>query len=259
MPTLNEGASSVTSIGAAVRGLKHYDVSAMYRPELPLFFPMPHVQVDPVPGLSSEEVRSDTEISVAANIWTLPEHSGSHVDAPYHFFAGGKAIHEIPVDALFFRPFKKFDLSAEDLQPGEPVSREQLIAAAELHGFALEPGDVAVIDFGWDRYLPGGEADKDPSWWGSNEPGLTDDACEYLAKAEVSAVACDTSACDFSLVNGQLSAGTGHTRWFLPQGILIVEGLTRLSGVAATGMFVALPLKLQNGTGSPLRVLLLTE
>ena len=254
MTTANKSAVPLHEIETAVRQLRHHDVSPMYRPELPLFFPMPHVQVQTI-----SEHNTDADLSVAANTWTLPEHSGSHVDAPYHFSPGGKAIHELPIDALFFQPFKKFDLTADDPQPGEPVCLQQLLAAAERGGISLESGDVAIIDFGWDRHLPGGEAGKDESWWGLNEPGLADDACEYLANSGVSAVACDTSACDFSIRNGEMSGGSGHTRWFLPQGILIVEGLTGLSEVSAAGIFVALPLKLENGTGSPLRVLLLTE
>jgi kynurenine formamidase len=247
-------ASTLADLKSTVRGLRHHDVSPTYAPDLPLFFPMPHIEVRNI-----AERAPDASVSVAANMWTLSEHSGSHVDAPYHFIRDGYSIDELPVDTLFFRTFKKFNLTPEDPQPGEPVTRDQLVAAGARAGFSLEPGDVAIIEFGWDRYLPGGSAGKDGTWWGLNEPGLTDDACEYLATAGVAAVACDTSACDFSIRDGEMSAGTGHTQWFLPRGILIVEGLTALAGVPAKGIFVALPLKLQKGTGSPLRVMLLTE
>ena len=40
---------------------------------------------------------------------------------------------------------------------------------------------------------------------------------------------------------------------------MIVEGLKGLAGVPTSGLFLALPLKLAGGTGSPLRVLLLTS
>ena len=55
----------------------------------------------------------------------------------------------------------------------------------------------------------------------------------------------------------QIGHGPGHSSWFLPRGILIVEGLRGLANVAATGLIVAIPLKIKGGTGSPLRVLLL--
>jgi kynurenine formamidase len=38
-----------------------------------------------------------------------------------------------------------------------------------------------------------------------------------------------------------------------------VEGLRGLAKVPATGLFVALPLRIAGGTGSPVRVLLLYE
>ena len=130
------------------------------------------------------------------------------------------------------------------------------LSAAGLD-FVLEPGDVAIVEMGWDRHWPGGSAGAAPGFWGHNEPGLTDDACRYLAEAGVSAVASDTAGCDVPCVDGDIGVGHGHGSWFLPRGILIVEGLRGLAEVAATGLFLALPLKIRGGTGSPLRVLLL--
>lgn len=254
MKTSRSSGVSLSRIGDDVRQLKTHDVSPAYRPGLPLFFAMPKVQVH-----SIAERAPDADAGVSAHVWELPEHSGSHVDAPSHFVSGGASIDDLPADVLFFRPFKKFDVSVDEPRPGEPVSREKLVAAAERGGFMLEGGDVAIVDFGWDRYLPGGSAGKDDEWWGLNEPGLSADACEYLATAGVRAVACDTSACDMSFRDGQITGAAGHSEWFLPNGILIVEGLVGLSAVPPAGMFVALPLKLDKGTGSPLRVLLLTE
>ena len=60
-------------------------------------------------------------------------------------------------------------------------------------------------------------------------------------------------------INAEMSGAHGHASAFLPRGILIVEGLTGLGRVPATGLFLALPLKIADGTGSPLRVVLLTE
>jgi arylformamidase len=51
----------------------------------------------------------------------------------------------------------------------------------------------------------------------------------------------------------------GHVHCFLPRGILILEGLHGLAAVPPTGLLVALPLKIADGTGSPVRVVLLTE
>lgn len=242
---------SLREIGETVRKVRAHDVSPTFGPDMATFFPNPSPRVSAFAQHSTH--------GVAANVWEIHEHSGSHVDAPFHFVPDGLTIDALPHDALFFLPFKKFDLTPYDPQPGEPVDLGQLMDAAERGGFSLEDGDVAVLDFGWDRYLPGGTDAREPGWWGRNEPGLSDDACGYLAAAGISAVACDTSACDLSLRDGEFLGGAGHPHFFLPNGILIVEGLRGLAEVPATGLFVALPLKLAEGTASPLRVLLLTE
>jgi kynurenine formamidase len=195
----------------------------------------------------------------AANLLELAEHVGTHVDAPYHFDSNGLTVDELPADLLLLRPFKKFDLAAKAYQPGELVELEDLIEAAERAGFSLEDGDVAVLDLGWDRYLPGGPDERDGAWWGRNQPGLSEAACEYLATAGIAAVACDTAACDVACRDGEILSAHGHAQHFLPNGILIVEGLHGLGAVPASGLFLALPLKVLRGTGSPVRVLLLTE
>jgi kynurenine formamidase len=45
----------------------------------------------------------------------------------------------------------------------------------------------------------------------------------------------------------------------LPRGIPIIEGLVGFATAPATGLFIALSLKITRGSGSPLRVLLLGE
>jgi arylformamidase len=251
MSTPGSEQMSLAELGAAVRGLRLHDVSPTVDPDLPRFFATPSFMIHPVAEHATD--------GAAANVLELHEHIGSHVDAPFHFDPNGLAMDAMPPDVLFFQPFKKFDLTTDDPQPGEPVDVDQLVAAADRGGFALEDGDVAVLEFGWDRYLPGGQDERDPSWWGGNEPGLTAPACEHLAAAGISAVACDTAACDVSLRDAEILGAPGHAGSFLPKGILIVEGLRGLAEVPTAGLFVALPLKIAQATGSPLRVLMLTE
>ena len=242
---------SLAALSAAVRELRIHDVSPTLGPQTPMFFAHPAPRVTPMTDHATH--------GVATNVLEVHEHAGTHVDAPFHFDPNGLTIDAVPAEALFLRPFKKFDVSIDDPQPGEPVEVGQLIAAAERAGIVLEDGDVAIVEFGWDRYLPGRPDAPDPSWWGSNQPGLSEAACDYLATAGISAVASDTPACDVSVRDGEMVAGFGHSTYFLPNGILIVEGLCGLAAVPTTGLLAALPLKVAGGTGSPLRVLLLTS
>jgi kynurenine formamidase len=246
-----ETASAVGALLGGLSGLHVYDVSPTIAPDMQLWFMHAPPAIVPLTTHENE--------GVAANQLTLTEHTGAHVDAPFHFSATGATIAEVPVDALLLRPYCKYDLSADEHQAGELIGLEHLKAAEARAGFALQPGDVAILEMGWDRNLPGGAAGREPGWWGRNEPGLSEEACEYLADSGVSAVACDTAACDIAVRDGDISGAHGHVHAFLPRDILIVEGLTGLAAAPATGLFLALPLKIAGGSGSPARVVLLAE
>jgi arylformamidase len=241
----------IAEILAAKDRLSVFDVSPVIDSQLPVFFLHPAPAVTPATTHEKE--------GVAVNMLSLSEHTGTHVDAPFHFAADGQTIDQIAVDALMLRPYCKYDLTGGDYQPGDLIGVADLEAAAEAGGFSPGPGDIAIIEVGWDRNLPGGDAGRDDGWWGRNQPGLSPEACDHLASLGVSAVACDTAACDIALADGEIKGAHGHTQAFLPAGILIVEGLTGLAAAPATGLFLALPLRIAGGTGSPLRIMLLAE
>jgi kynurenine formamidase len=250
MVPVNSTSDALKSIVTLIGGLTVHDVSPTIGPDLPVWFMYEAARITPLFG--------HAEAGAAANNITLCEHTGTHIDAPFHFDAAGKTIDEVAPDALLLRPYKKFDLTALELQPGDLVTAQTLGETADAAGFTLERGDVAVIDCGWDRYLPGGTHAKEPSWWGRNQPGLAEDACAMLLESGVVAVASDTAACDVAARDGEIISGHGHASAFLPNGVLIVEGLRGLAGVPNAGLLLALPLKIQGGTGSPVRVLLLS-
>lgn len=251
MVQTTDTASALNAITAALGRVTVHDVSPVIDDDLPVWFMYEQPKVTPI-------VRHD-QGGAAVNTLSINEHTGTHVDAPFHFAADGPPMAEVPVDSLLLRPFCKYELSGNDHQAGDLVGLEHLKAAEARGGFSLQPGDVAIIEMGWDRYLPGGADAREPSWWGRNQPGLSEEACEYLAERRPVAIASDTAACDVAAVDAEMTGAHGHVHAFLPRGILIVEGLHGLAGVPATGLFLALPLKIADGTGSPVRVVLLTE
>jgi arylformamidase len=232
----------------ALSALQIHDASPTIRPGMPMFVAFNGPEVDPY-------LRHDA-IGVAANTLTMAEHTGTHIDAPFHFDRDGLTIDKVDPTVLFMKPYKKFDLTAEDPQPGSLVGVGALRRSADRGGFTLDRGDVALIEMGWDRHWTH-DGDHTHGFWGTNMPGLDDEACAYLVDAGIVAVGSDTAACDNALEDGEIVSAVGHTHWFLPQGIVIVEGLMGLSRVPATGLIVALPLKIAGGSGSPVRVLLL--
>lgn len=225
-----------------------YDVSPAIGPDLPVWFLYEPARITPL--------FTHAEHGAAANVVTFSEHTGTHIDAPFHFDPNGKTVDQLAPETLLLRPYKKLDLAALDLAAGDLVTADMLADAAQQAGVTLEAGDVAIVNCGWERYFPGGSDAGDPSWWGRNQPGFAQDACAWLLDAGVVAVASDTAACDVAARDGEMLSAHGHASAFLPNGVLIVEGLCGLGAVPSVGLFLAVPLKLERGTGSPVRVLL---
>lgn len=238
----------------ALQQLDVYDVSPEIRTN------MPHWPSHPTTAIV-EDARTVALDHHFIQVLILPEHAGSHVDAPAHIQASmpDATIDRIPAHHLV-RPYKKYDLRFVDPQPGQNITRDELVEAERRAGIALEPGDIALLNFGWDRYYPDDDADAGRrTWWAANSPGLDADACRHLAEAKVTAVAADNATCDTSARDGQVNTAFGHNEFFLPNHILIIEGLIGLDRVPAVGLFVALPMKIRGGSGSPIRVVLYAE
>jgi arylformamidase len=188
----------------------------------------------------------------------MPEHTGSHVDAPAHVHSHlpDRTIDKYPLGKLI-APGKKLDARSLDLQPGELLTRSEFERLATEQGFGVQSGDIVLVEFGWDRYL---EPDflitpAARKWWGANEPGFSEDLCAWLADLGIRAVGTDTAACDSAVVDGVIYEEFGHITYFLPNDILILEGLTNLAALPSEFLFVALPLRILGGSGSPLRAI----
>jgi arylformamidase len=190
----------------------------------------------------------------------MPEHSGSHVDAPAHVHPHlmDRTIDTYRPDKLL-GPGKKVSAVALGLRPGDALTLADFQRLAAEQDVLPEAGDVVLVEFGWDTYADSAEdyGVKDRNWWGGNEPGFAEDLCAWLAETGVRAVGTDTAACDAVVVNGQILSAPGHEKYFLPNDILIIEGLRGLDRLPGEFLFVALPLKLHQGSGSPLRAVAL--
>jgi kynurenine formamidase len=232
----------------------YYDVSPT------IHVGMPGVRVHPQLAIDAQ-ARNHAEHGYFVQALSMSEHTGAHVDAPAHILADrmDETIDRVPAQALI-APYKKYDLSALDLTPGRLVTAAELRAVEERDDFALDAGDVAIVQYGWDRYYRPQSADEDERmWWIDNAPGLAADACQYLVDAAVRAVASDTATADTAMVDGAITSDVGHTTYFLPNGILLVESLVGLAAAPARGVFLALPLKINGGSGSPIRAVLVVE
>jgi kynurenine formamidase len=111
------------------------------------------------------------------------------------------------------------------------------------------------LNFGWEKYW---SSDKDWIYYATNARGFDESAAKYFYNKKIKAIASDTIACDQAIKNGVPIKSFGHDVYWLPNKILIMEGLINLDDLPYYSYFIALPLKIIRGSGSPIRPIALT-
>jgi len=120
-----------------------------------------------------------------------------------------------------------------------------VVAWEEEHG-ALVTGDIVLFNFDWSAHWglrPNG-AQYLRDW-----PGVAMDAAEYLIEKSVAAIGVDTISPD---THEAMRTNPIHPL-VLEKQVLIIENLTNLDQLPDFFLFVALPLKIKGGSGSPVR------
>jgi len=82
---------------------------------------------------------------------------------------------------------------------------------------------------------------------------LAEDAAKLFSERCIKAVGSDTIACEVPARDGREARGYGHLDYWLPNEIFIIEMLKNLSLLPTRCYFLALPLKIRHGSGSPIR------
>jgi kynurenine formamidase len=138
--------------------------------------------------------------------------------------------------------------SGAPLAMGATVSRAMLEAAAEQAGVAVGAGDAVLIRTGWI------ETKLDDPGFYDGEPGLDVEGAQWLAERGVAAIGVDNFAIEaIPFPAGQVFPV--HQCVLRGYGVALIEGLM-LEPLAREGvsefLFVASPLPIVGGTGSPL-------
>lgn len=187
----------------------------------------------------------------------MDEQTGAHVDCPAYMLPEqmDKTIDTYPVNVLF-APAVKYNLSEIGILPGEYVTREDIPWLEEEIQDSVSEGEIALLDFGWMQYWA-----SDANWkhYALDVPGLSEDAAALFAERKVKAVGTDTIACDTPIVNGKEYFSYSHKKYWLPNGILMMKMLANLDKLPTRSYFMAIPLKIKNGSGSPIRPLAFIE
>jgi kynurenine formamidase len=258
----NSSAQTLERLMSAILGgtVRVVDLTVPLEPSTPTIQLPP--QFAPSKAFSLEEISRYDERGPAWywNNIACGEHTGTHFDAPIHWVTGkdhpNNATHNIPVDR-FIGPACVIDVAGE-----ARANPDFLLTRAGVEAWEREHGRIpahawVLIRTDWSQ-RKGARAFLNASADGSHTPGLHPQCVPFLARErDILGVGVETVGTD---------AGQAHTFEPMFPCHSIMHGsnrfglasLTNLDQLPPTGaLVIAPPLKIVNGSGSPLRVLAL--
>ncbi len=193
----------------------------------------------------------------ASNSYSASEHGGTHLDAPIHFAEGRRFADEIPIEQLI-GPAAVVDVSA-----GATGDRDYQVTVADIENWESEhgrlpDGAILLLNTGSHRFWPDRSAYMGTDELGPDAvallhfPGLDPTAARWLvAERNIGAVGLDTPSIDY----GQSTLFESHQILF-DANIPAFENVAALDELPPSGAHVvALPMKIEGGSGAPLRVI----
>ncbi|MEE9141101.1 MAG: cyclase family protein [Gammaproteobacteria bacterium] len=193
----------------------------------------------------------------SANSFCTPEHGGTHLDAPIHFNADKQTVEKIPLETLV-GPGVVIDVSEQSTQDRNyRLTKDDVLEHERQHG-VIPTGAIVLLRTGWSKYWPDVQA-----YLGDDTPGdatklsfpsYGEDATRYLIEERnVAILGVDTASIDY-----------GASKDFIVHRVAAaanmpgLESLTNLEELPPIGFtVVALPMKIEGGSGSPVRVIAL--
>ncbi len=242
----------------------------------PLYAGVPHFPTHPPFAFSLSKMHGEYVLknggSSASELIAMGGHTGTHIDALCHFSCGGKLFGEVPLKqspsggvephsvesiAPIVRRGVLLDIAAHlgvDVLSDEfTIQPEHLDAASVSAGVDVRSGDVVLLRTGWGRYWHDAhQFTTAGKGVGVAAPGAEEAGAEWLSRRHVFAAGSDTMA--FERVPSP--SMPVHVHLLVGKGIHIIENLS-LDELArdrvSEFLFIAMPLKIRGGTGSPFR------
>jgi len=192
------------------------------------------------------------------NILHLGEHTGTHFDAPIHWITG-RALPNNTCDTIpasrFVGPACVFDVTLEVSADPDFLLLPSHVESWERDHGPISAGAWVLIRSGWSRHR-GAEAFLNVSDDGPHSPGFHPDTSRMLAQdRDILGVGVETVGTDAGQAGGFDPPFPSH-HFMHGAGRMGLASLCNLDKLPPTGaVVIAAPLKIVNGSGSPLRVL----
>jgi kynurenine formamidase len=181
--------------------------------------------------------------------WIVNEHTGTHMDAPFHF-SDGPTADELPADVLH-GPLAIIEFRARAAtDPDAQVLPEDIDAWETIYG-ELPPGAIVAMNSGWDQYVTTERFRNADAAGVMHFPGFHVDATQLLLEERnVHGIFVDTLSLDY----GPSTDFPVHFSW-LPAGKWGIEAIANLSDLPVAGAHVIVggP-RVAGASGGPSRI-----
>jgi kynurenine formamidase len=184
--------------------------------------------------------------------WLLVEHTGTHMDAPFHF-SDQTSADEIPISDLV-GPLAIVDIRAKaEANADAQLTPDDLRAWEEEHG-RLPDGGIVAMYSGWDAHVRTDRFRNADDQGVMHFPGWHIEAIDFLlAERNIKGILVDTLSLDY----GPSADFAVHYRW-LPSNRWGMEGVANLGELPLVGAtLIAASPKIAGATGGPSRVIAL--
>jgi kynurenine formamidase len=187
------------------------------------------------------------------------EHGGTHLDAPIHFAEHGWTNDQIPIDRLV-GPVFVIDISPKCAKNPDYTLTVDDIRAWEKKNGTIPANSIVLIKTGWGKFWPDKKKylgnDKAGDATNLHFPAYSKESAEFLVKQrKIKGAGLDSASLD----PGTSKDFIVH-QIFNGANVYGLENVANLDKVPTKGAFlIALPMKIEKGTGGPTRIIALLD
>jgi arylformamidase len=207
--------------------MKTYDISVPIKPDMAVWPGDPAVVMQRISKIEEGDNANVTHISLSA-------HTGTHVDAPYHFLPDGNTLDAVPLSIMTGRAFV-LHLPAVDLITAEVLQQVEIPRRTRRLLFKTRNSEI------WAR----GEKDFQTDF-----VAVSADGAQYLVDRGIRMVGIDY----LSIAPYKQSRPTHEI--LLKAGVFILEGINLTGVEQGRYSLYCLPLNLYGVDGAPARAIL---